>query len=286
LSEKCQDVNNYQLNFAPATAFMKRLSLIIFIALLFSACNNAAKEQPVTELQIPVQEKEMKDAIEKYPDSMLLKENLIQYYRDNDNNDLAQAEIDKAIKKDSGNARLWDMKAQLYFESKDTVNSIKAYRKAIDIFPDPLYIMSVGWIYAEKKDSNALAMADALLLAKKAHAEKEALLIKGLYYSAKGDKQKALHFFDDCLALDYTFMKGYREKGILLYETGKYEEALKVFDRAVTLQNNFDEGYYWMGRCFEKLNRMNDAIESYRSAILYNPDYEEAKDALGKLGVK
>jgi tetratricopeptide (TPR) repeat protein len=265
---------------------MKRLSLIIFIAIIFSACNNAAKEQPVTQLQMPVQEKEMKDAITKYPDSMLLRETLIQYYLDNGNNDQALAELNNAIQKDSTDARLWDKKGEIYIGKNDTANAILSYRKAIDIFPDPEYIMSVGWLYTQQKDSMALVMADALLFGKNAHAEKEALLIKGLYFSAKGDKQKALQFFDDCLKLDYTYMLAYREKAILLYETGKYEEALKVLDRAITLQNKFDEGYYWMGRCFEKLNRMNDAIESYRSAILYNPDYVEAKDALGKLGVK
>jgi len=286
LSEKCHDVNSVTLNFAEAYLFMKRLSHIIFIAFLFSACNNTTKEQPVTESQMPVQEKEMKDAIAKYPDSMLLRENLIQYYLDNGTNDLALAELNNAIKKDSTDARLWDKKGEIYIDQNDTANAIISYRKAIDIFPDPQYIMAVGWLYAQRKDSMALAMANALLMGKNAHAEKEALLIKGLYFSAKGDKQKALQFFDDCLKLDYTYMLAYREKAILLYETGKYEEALKVLDRAITLQNKFDEGYYWMGRCFEKLNRTNDAIESYRSALLYNPDYVEAKDALGKLGVK
>lgn len=266
---------------------MKQTLRLFSAIILFTACNNAGTEQPVTKQEIPVQEKEMKDAIAKYPDSMLLRQTLIQYYQDNGNIDMAFAELDNAIKKDTADASLWDKKAELYIEErKDTPNAIKAYQKAIDIFPDPQYIMSVGWVYAKIKDSNALVMADALLQANKAHAEKEALLIKGLYYSAKGDKQKALYFFDNCLAIDYTYMLAYREKAILLYDMGKYEDALKVLDRAVTLQNKFDEGYYWMGRCFEKLNRINDAVESYKSALLYNPDNDEAKDALGKLGVK
>jgi tetratricopeptide (TPR) repeat protein len=265
---------------------MKQTIYIIAAITLFTACNNAAKEQPLTQQQMPVQEKEMRDAIAQYPDSMLLRETLIQYFQDNDNIDMALAELNTAIKKDSADARLWDKKGELYVGKNDTANAIAAYRKAIDIFPDPQYIMTVGWLYAQTKDSTALAMADALLQGTKAHAEKEALLIKGLYFSAKGDKQKALHLFDDCLAIDYTYMLAYREKAILLYDLGKYEDALKVLDRAVTLQNKFDDGYYWMGRCFEKLNRTNDAIESYKSAILYNPDNDDAKDALAKLGIK
>jgi tetratricopeptide (TPR) repeat protein len=41
-----------------------------------------------------------------------------------------------------------------------------------------------------------------------------------------------------------------------------------------------------MGKCYEKLKNTNEAIEQYRTALLYNPDYIEAKDALGRLGVK
>ena len=267
---------------------MKHIRYTLFGIILLAACNNGSTDQQhVTQQEMPVQEKEMKDAVAKYPDSMLLRKTLIQYYQDNGTADLALAELNNAIKKDSGDASLWDKKAELYIEQKDTANAIRSYQKAIDIFPDPQYIKSLGWVYAQKKDSTALAMADALIIGKKAHAEKEALLIKGLYYSAIGNKEKALGFFDNCLSVDYTYMFAYREKAIVLYDMRKYEDALLVLNKAVTLQNSFGDGYYWMGKCFEKLNRINDAIESYRSAIMYNSDFsDEAKDALRKIGVK
>lgn len=265
---------------------MKQIRNTIFSIILFTACNNAAKEQPVTQLEMPVQEKEMKDAISLYPDSAVLRDSLISYYYTNGSIDLALSAITSAIEKDSNNASLWDKKGRLYAEQNDTANAIISYNKAIEIYPDPQFIMSVGWLYAQIKDSKALVMADTLLMAKNAHAQKEALLIKGIYFNAKGEKEKALGYFNNCLALDYTFTLAYHEKAMVLYNMGKYEDAIKVLDRAVTLQNKFVEGYYWMGRCFEKINKTNDAIESYKTALLYNPDYVDAKDALGKLGIK
>jgi tetratricopeptide (TPR) repeat protein len=265
---------------------MKQLWNVLAAALLITACNNKSEHEQSSNTAISVQEKEMKDAIAQYPDSLLLKEDLIQYYRDNGNFDMAIANTDAVIAKDSLNPRLWDIKAILHFEDGDTIASIKAYEKAIEIFPDPEYIMSLGSQYAETRNPKALEVADALLIGKKAHAEKEALFIKGLYYSYTNDKQKAIDFFNKCIELDYTFMFAYREKAIVLYNSGKYEEALDVLNRAITLQNNFDEGYYWMGRCLEKMNRTSEAIESYRTALRYDPDFVEAKDALGKLGVK
>lgn len=256
------------------------------IAVLFAACNN--NEQPVTKIDntIPAKEKELRDAIAQYPDSLILQKTLVQYFEDNENYDVALAELEKLCKKDTADASLWDKKAQIYLLKDDTAKAIPAYEKALDIYPDPQYVMALGWLYAQTKNSKALELADALLIADKAKAAKEALLIKGLYFSNIGDKQKALGAFDNCLALDYTFMLAYREKAIVLYETGKYNEAIKTLERATTLQNNFDEGYFWLGQCYEKLQQKNAAIENYKTALLYNADNIAAKEALAKLGVK
>jgi tetratricopeptide (TPR) repeat protein len=125
-----------------------------------------------------------------------------------------------------------------------------------------------------------------LIYANKAEAEKEALFIKGLYFSRTGNKKKAISFFDGCLALNYSFMEAYREKAEALYDLGNYNEALKVLNKAVTLQNNFDEGYYFMGKNLEKLNKIPEAIEMYQRALMYDPGYIEAKEALARLGIK
>lgn len=264
---------------------MKQISRLFFAAIVFCSCNNNNNE-PVTQQAIPAQEKEMKDAIAKYPDSVLLKQNLIQYYQDNGSLEMALAETNKALAKDSGDASFWDKKAELYALQDDTANAIKAYERAIEVYPDPQYVMSLGWLYAKTKNSKALELADALLEASKAHAEKEGMLIKGLYYAATGDSKQALTYFDNALAMDYNFRFAYREKAIVLYNMGKYDDAIAVLTKAVTLQNKFDEGYFWMGKSYEKKKDIENAIKNYQVALLFNPDYIEAKDALGKLGVK
>lgn len=263
-----------------------KLFRTIFVALFFISCNNPAETSIADAVQIPSQEKELKEAIAKHPDSFALRETLIDYYQANDNLDLAVAEINKSLDKDSTNVKLLDKKALLLIEMDDTANAIKCYEKAIDVFPDPQYVMTLGWLYAQTKNRHALDMADALLIGKNAKADKEAYLIKGLYFSVTGEKEKALLFFDKSLALDYTFMQGYREKAITLYNIGKYEDAIKVLTRAVTIQNNYAEGYYWLGQCYEKLQNSNAAIESYRKTLLYDAEYLDAKEALAKLGIK
>ncbi len=262
---------------------MKRTVFCILIFL--SACNNNAGEDNKVDPVTPKvnEEKRLKDAIARYPDSLLLKEELIEYYSDNDNYASAFNEIDAVLAKDSTNARFWNINAVLHFKKKDTLNAISSLEKAVLYFPDEHYIFSLGSTYAQVKKPRAIQMADALLGGYKGKADKEAFYIKGLYYSFTNEKQKAIGFFDKCLALNYTYMDAYREKAIALYDLGKYEEAFAVLDKAITLQNNFDEGYYYSGKCLEKLNRIPEAIQSYQNALVYDPDYGEAKEALRRL---
>jgi len=189
---------------------MVKTILSSFLVLIICAsCNDQMpNEQPLTQDK----EKKLQNLIEKYPDSSLLKENLVQYYRDSGNYDLAFAETEKLIKSDSTNARFWNMKATLYFENNDTTNAIHSFEKAIQLKADPKYIISLGSLYAETKNPLALTMADVLL--KTPDNKKQALFIKGLYYSDTGDKEKAISFFDNCISLDYTDMFSYREKAI------------------------------------------------------------------------
>ena len=225
----------------------------------------------------------LQKAIKKYPDSLSLVQNLIEIYRDEGSYDSALLLTDMQIKKDSGNAFLWNMKATLLFENEDTLNSIDALERAINIYPLPEYFVALGTIYAEIKNPKSLLIADDLLKTDRVKSGKDAMFIKGLYYSDINEKRKAINYFDSSLAMDYTYMFSYREKAIALYDLGRYEEGIEVLKRAVTLQNNFDEGYYWMGKCYEKLGRKEEAIQNYQTALLYDKNFIEAREALDKL---
>ena len=247
------------------------------------SCNDAEEQKPVGPINEDQQVQQLKQEIKKNPDSLLLIEKLIQYYRENGIYDSALAVTDNTIQRAPEIDGLWDIKATLHFENGDTVNAIRSFEKAIQIFPLPQYIMSLGTIYAQTKNPKALQMADALDLSDNAKAGKEAFFIKGLYYNYTNDKKKAIALFDSCIRLDYTYMFAYREKAIALYDMGNYREAIKVLERAVTIQNNFDEGYYWMGNCYKKLNKKEEAIQSYHTALMYDKDFTEARDSLKTL---
>jgi tetratricopeptide (TPR) repeat protein len=260
---------------------IKTCSFYISLLFFLFSCTNEKKEHkpapPVNFLE------SLKKAVDRYPDSLLLVHDLIEQYRNEGHYDSALAITDEQIKKDSGNAYLWNIKATLYFENNDTLKAIDALEQAIAIYPLPEYLAAVGTIYAEIKSRNALHIADELLQLNKDKSTKNAYFIKGLYYNFVNKSDSAILYLDRSLQLDYTYMYAYREKAIALYQQKKYEEAINVLRRAVTIQNNFDEGYYWMGKAYEKLGQKEDAILSYQNALMYDKDYAEARNALDSL---
>lgn len=260
----------------------KILSFITIVILFTTSCDSNDKEikhVPLHHNSIEAIKKNIKE----HPDSLMLKVNLIEAYRNEGYYDSAISITRQELAKDSGSAYLWNIKATLYFENNDTTNAINSLEHAIKIYPLPDYLVALGTVYAEIKSKKALMIADELLRSNKIKSGKDAYFIKGIYYNYLNESQKAITYLDSCLNLDFTYMYAYREKAIALYHQKKYEDAIKVLRRAVTVQNNFDEGYFWMGKCYEKLNREDDAIESYQKALLYDKDYAEARDALDRL---
>lgn len=267
------------------------MKYIFFVLVIFIFSCNSKQEDAVPAPQptsatntTPANEQTLIDAAKQYPDSLVLFENLLQYYYDAGNSDKGLAAINKAQATDSLNPRLWDIKAQFYLAKNDTLRAINSFNKAISIYPEPTYIISLGLLYAYAKNPLALQMADALIAGSKANASKDAYFIKGLYYSYINEKQKAIPFFDQSLAQDYQFMDAYTQKALAYYDLGQYENAAKVAEKAVLLHNNFAEGYFILGESYEKMNNIKDAANAYRSALLYDPEYAEAQDALSKLG--
>ena len=260
----------------------KIYGFIVCLLIVFISCNTNEKEVK-PDLPISNSIESLKNAIKEYPDSPMLVQNLIEAYRNDGHYDSAIALTDQQIKKDSGNAYLWNIKATLFFENNDTLKAIESLEHAIEIYPLPEYLIALGTVYAETKSRNALMIADELLQSNKTKSGKDAWFIKGLYYNYIDESKKAIPYLDSCLQVDYTYMYAYREKAIALYNLSKYNDALKVLKRAVTIQNNYDEGYFWMGKCYEKLNQKDEAIQSYQSALLYDKNFTEAREALKRL---
>ncbi len=265
---------------------MKQLLFIFFIFIsLLQSCNYPSENESIASVKVDSlhyspEENKLKSDIKLFPDSLLLKENLIQYYRDNSNDSVALATTNDLIQKDSSNARLWHIKAVLLLEMEDTINAIPCFEKAIDILPSSSDIIYLGMVFAHQKNNRAITLANNLIELFNDQYLKESLFIKGLYFSNTNNKTTAINYFEQCISTSYTFMEAYREKALAYFELKKYNEAIAVLTKATTIKNKYDEGYYYLGKCYEKIKNWEMARDSYQRALLYNPENEEAAEAL------
>lgn len=257
---------------------LANLSLVLFCFL--TGCDNQDKlpEKPQLTGSAAILEN-----LKNFPDSFLLYEEAVQFYRDADKYDSAIFYASKAIEKDTTISRFWYIRGTLMIENGDTLAGIKNLERSVAIATDPRVLSELGRIWAVTKNPKALKVSTVLQDSKEEKASLDAWFIEGLYYSSIGRKAEAISWFDKCLKLSYTYMEAYIEKGNALYDLGKYEAAVSVFQKAVTVQNNFDIGYYYLGRTLEKLNRKDDAAEAYRTALMYDKNYADARDALQRL---
>lgn len=249
---------------------------------LISCVNQTDEPTPKPEYHSADNLTALNKNIEKYPDSFLLKENLLQYYRDSGLYEKAIASAISFLLKDSLNPRLHHMLGYLYFENGDTSNAINSFGEAYFIAPNPEDLILMSQLSAMKGMTMAKNVADTLIQSNDQLFKKQGNFIAGIYCKSNKEYEKALTYFDACLAIDYTFMEAYVEKTNTLLLMGQTKAAAETIQKAVTLQNNFTAGYLLLAKCQEMLHHPEKAAEAYRRVLLYEPDAEEAQEGLNR----
>jgi tetratricopeptide (TPR) repeat protein len=249
-------------------------SVLIIAVLFFIHCKNDKKTTPQL----------LAEKATAYPDSLPIQYAYINALDSNKNYKLAIEKINSLLLKDKGNADLWFKKGELLQKNFDTTAAIQAYNKAASIYPAPQILLSLANLYAETKNPLTLIICQEI---KKLSLGKEyegyAAFFNAVYLSRLNKYEEALALFNTSIALNYTLMDAYMEKGFLLFDAKKYNEALDVFTLATTINHTYADGFYWKAKCYEILNKKQEAIDNYQTALNLNSTIVEAKIALQRL---
>ena len=257
---------------------LKSISYFILISIWVLACKSPKKDNAIQTSDNA--ETTIKKNIQNHPDSSLLKEELIQFYRTTNRYSEAIAYTDSLANRDTVFPKWFSILATLHFENDDTLKAIANFEKAIAVSPRTSDLLSLGALYAGNKNINALGIANMLEKLEQSRFQKEANYIRGTFYESLGEFANAIKFFNNSIDSDFGFVEAYREKTICLIELNKAAEGLQTIQKAIKLNNRFAEGYYWEGVCYEKLKDKNNAIESFNMALMYDSSLIEAKDAI------
>lgn len=118
---------------------------------------------------------------------------------------------------------------------------------------------------AERGDSSVLSMADSVFQANPPQTEK-AWYSLGVYFTKKGQRERALKSFDQAIATNYRFEDAYHDKGVLLTQMKQYKEARRIFNLA--LQISPEEGLYYqrLGEIDAAEGKKREAEENFARA--------------------
>lgn len=259
---------------------MKFYVILIGTALCMTnfSCNSEDKKQ-----ENAIDETYWQQQIRKYPDSSILQENLIQYYRDNDEYEKAISFTDSLLDADSNNAKLWHMKGVIDFEIEDSLGAAHSFEKAYVLNPNPIDAIYMARLMAYYHNPKSLEVCNEIISTFGKAYEKETFIVKGNYYAAIKENQKALDAFDSSIKSSYTYMDAYLQKAFLFMSLERYKEAIDILMKAVTVQNNYDDGYFYLGKCYEQIKDTAKAIDAYEKTMLINSNFVEADEALKRI---
>lgn len=261
---------------------MKKKIALILSVVIFFGCKNNSKEQKTEQVSNEIN-KLQKQVVQK-PDSAGLRLQLVNAFDSAQDYRSAISQIDSLIKKDSLNYGFWFRKGQLLSNAGDTPASIKSFSYAIKIYPAPDALLSLGNLYAETKNSEALKVTQAVTHMKLGREyNAHCYFINGVYFARMGKNMEALQNFEDCIKENYTYMEAYMEKGFIYYDAKKINEALQIFQMAANINNTYADAYYWQAKCYEALNKKENAIKNYQLALKIDEHLKEATQALERL---
>jgi tetratricopeptide (TPR) repeat protein len=261
-----------------------------YIAVLMMACgnddsgDNKSKAGPSKNNWIDSLERKA----DQYPDSLSLKIKLGDAYDKAGETDKALAVFEKMLLVDSLNPALHNRKAGLLLYKGDTAGTIATLVSSLGLDDSQEEIwLELGFLYADKKDTRALKIANRLIkVSADERVKTRSRYLSGIYYSNTGENGKALEAFNSCIINDYSFIDAHLEKGILLYGERQFTEALATFEKARAISNTNADAYFWTGKTYEALNRVPEAIEFYKKALGLDGNITEAQDRLNKLEKK
>ncbi|MFM7709623.1 MAG: tetratricopeptide repeat protein [Ferruginibacter sp.] len=266
------------------------MRLIIFFSIssimlgLFISCGNGeSAETSANSLSASGDTGRLLASVKKYPDSLMLKENLIQTFRELNQYPRAISWANFFLKADSTNARLWEILSVLEFESGDTTAAIRAMEKRAFFSTDLEGMQKLSTLYAVSGNPQTDEALDWLRKNGDPKQEADRIFTEGLYRSSLQDWTGALQAYERCLNLDPHILDGYIEKAYVLCQLGKQQEAIQCLEKGTVLHNNFPEGYLELGYLYQESKQLEKARACFQKALLYNPDFAEATEALAQL---
>ncbi len=227
-------------------------------------------------------------AIEFRPDNRSLWHNYVYCLIESKEIDKADSICDILIKKWSGHADTYQMKAQIALEKNDTAKAETYIDEALKI---------------NKYDFNSLFIKGGILLSHEEYKEAEAIYDRAITVNPKNagafvnralsryhqdNLRGAMNDYDYAIQLDPRNFSGHYNRGLLLAYVGEDNKAIEDFDFIIRIDPNDMMAIFNRGELLLQTGQYRDAIKDYTTVINKYPDflygYQQRAKAKRKMG--
>ncbi len=247
---------------------------------------------------------------------------IAQIKNDQDKKSEAVNYYEKYLELKSDDIHAWNELGNIYFDVEDFDNSVRCYKKAIEIDSESFWVYyNIGLSIAGRGNDSPESIEEAKKWFEKSIKIKEnyspALNELGLYYLEKGQISTAEIYFNRAIAGDdkykfpyYNLAKIYKERGesekakdfliraikcdpsyvgaynnlgIIYYEEKNNNVALYYYTKALQIDAFYKYSLFNIGLVFEEMEEYKKAHEVYSRALSLDPKYLPAMDAKKKL---
>ena len=226
----------------------------------------------------------LKEALNALPKSLFLRLSLARAYNALDKTEDALGVCSAILLEQPDQVNTLMLQTELFQKKGDSTAVLKNLEKSYSLAPLNLEVaFKLAYQYAETKNSKAISLTDTLIMRDSLHLHADPYYVRGLYYSNTGDKEKAIHFFDETIKKDYNYLNAYIEKGKALLDQQKLTPAYKAFGLANTIDPAFADAWFWMAKCQELMDLKDEAKLNYEKAYSLDKTFTEAKEAADRI---
>jgi tetratricopeptide (TPR) repeat protein len=179
-------------------------------------------------------------------------------------------ELNNLIQSDSGNAKLFNERAALYYYSENYKEALKDALTSTEIdstFADYYVTLSDAYLGLGKLQPSLLALDKAISLDPK---NKKALIKLAEINIIFREYKKALGYIDEVIKLDELEPKSYFLRGVVFLENNDTLLSIRNFQKAIDVDQDYFEAHLQLGMLYaDKKNKL--AVDYFNNALNIKP---------------
>jgi tetratricopeptide (TPR) repeat protein len=190
--------------------------------------------------------------------------------------------VNEELKKDPGNAGLYNKRALVYLGIKETEAAVNDAKRAIrlDSTNAAYYLTLIDIHFSQNQTRQAKELLESVT--KKFPENTEALLKLSELYFLVRQYQKGIDYVNKALRVDEHLARAYYIKGSIYRESGDTTRAISSLETAIEQDNKYVDAFHDLGIIYAA-KKDPLALEYYNNALRINPSSQDLLYARAKL---